>query len=70
MQFRRLEPLALGPCSGPVSSLANGEEEDVIDQTVAYLSGPRSRFLRYGYYYDLTKRVYRTAKRLPIIRWA
>jgi hypothetical protein len=79
MQFRRAEPLALGPCttnvlaSSPTGRSRSGEggieEEDVIDQTVAYLSGPRSRFLRYGYYYDLSKRVYRRARRLPIIRW-
>lgn len=54
--------------------LPSGEEvevddDDLIEQAAVYLSGPRTRFLRYGYYYDLSKNVYRRARRLPVIRY-
>lgn len=53
--------------SGSNSSSSNRFGVGSVEQAVQYFSGPRPWYMRGGFYYDLSKRVYRRVKHIPLV---
>jgi len=49
------------------SSSSNHFGNGTIEQAAQYFSGPRPWYMRGGFYYDLSKRVYRRVKHIPLV---
>jgi hypothetical protein len=55
------------PGNSSSSSSSNHFGNGAIEQAAQYFSGPRPWYMRGGFYYDLSKRVYRRVKHIPLV---